>query len=32
MNGFKISEDKLRLVLELGIAELNKRELEKEVE
>lgn len=27
-----ISEDKLRLVLQLGIAELNKRELEKEVE
>lgn len=26
-----ISEDKLRLVLQLGIAELNKRELEKEV-
>lgn len=27
-----ISEDKLKLVLQLGIAELNKRELEKEVE
>lgn len=27
-----ISEDKLRLVLKLGIAELNKRKLEKEVE
>lgn len=26
-----ISEDKLKLVLQLGIAELNKRELEKEV-